>query len=123
MLGRQAAGDAKAPSQSSLRTDLKDLSFLEAPRSGGGTVVTAPASPSPKSELNLDKLPWGTIFGGLIVTIVAVVGGLVVVFGDGLNFETYVRALGDVAVGVGLVAIGRGVTKAGAHISHDPHSR
>ena len=70
-----------------------------------------------------DKLPWTTIFAGIIVVIVAVVGGGVLLFGEGLTFEGYVKMLSDVAVGVGLVAVGRGINKAGAHIGKDAESR
>jgi hypothetical protein len=70
-----------------------------------------------------DKAPWATIFVGIVLVVVAGVGGIVVIAGDGLTFSDYVKALSDLAVGLGLVAIGRGVTKAGAHISQDPESR
>lgn len=72
----------------------------------------------------LDKLPWGTIFGGLIVLIVAVVGGFITAFHDEtLPFEEYVSSLGELAVGVGLVTVGRGVTKAAKHSAADDVSR
>jgi flagellar biosynthesis component FlhA len=72
----------------------------------------------------LDKLPWGTIFGGLIVLIVAVVGGIVAAAYPGtLAFDDYVSSLGELAVGVGLVTVGRGVTKAAKHASGDNVSR
>jgi hypothetical protein len=63
----------------------------------------------------LDKLPWATIFGGLIV-VIAALGGLIALAGEDLTFEQYVGSLTDLAVGVGLVAVGRGITKAGKHI-------
>lgn len=73
---------------------------------------------------NLDKLPWATLLGALIVVIVALVGGIVTIAKPAtLPFKDYVDALSDLAVGVGLVAVGRGVTKAGKHISNDGSSR
>jgi flagellar biosynthesis component FlhA len=71
-----------------------------------------------------DKLPWGTILTAMIVAIVAVVGGIVViVHEETLSFENYVQSLSDLAVGVGLVTVGRGVAKAGKHIGRDDVSR
>lgn len=71
-----------------------------------------------------DKLPWGTLIGGLIVLIVAGIGGAVVLIEPKtLSFGEYVSSLSDLAVGVGLVAVGRGVTKAGKHIAKDDISR
>jgi dipeptide/tripeptide permease len=62
----------------------------------------------------LDKLPWATILGGLIVFVAAVVGAVVVIVGkSSLNFQDYVNALSKLAVGVGLVAVGRGIHKSG----------
>ena len=75
------------------------------------------------SGIAWDKLPWTTIFAGIILILVAVVGGIVVLAGDSLAFEDYVKALSDLAVGVGLVAVGRGINKAGAHIGKDEESR
>lgn len=79
-----------------------------------------PAKPHPRIEGlveiadALDKLPWATIFGGLIVLIAAGVGALVVVVGkSSLNFDSYVDDLSKLAVGVGLVAVGRGIHKQG----------
>jgi type III secretory pathway component EscV len=72
----------------------------------------------------LDKLPWGTILGGIIVVIVAGVGGAVTIIKpETLSFSAYVSSLSDLAVGVGLVTVGRGVTKAGKHIGKDDVSR
>lgn len=74
--------------------------------------------------MELDKLPWGTLIGGAIVIIVAVVGGFITAFhADTLSFKDYVSSLSDLAIGVGLVAVGRGVTKAGKHIGKDEVSR
>jgi hypothetical protein len=70
----------------------------------------------------LDKLPWATIFASVLLMIVAIVGGMVV-FTEALNFDTYAKALSDLAVGLGLVAVGRGITKAGAHVGKDAVSR
>jgi hypothetical protein len=62
----------------------------------------------------LDKLPWVTILAGLIVVIAAVVGGAAVIIGkSSLNFDSYVNDLSKLAIGVGLVAVGRGIHKAG----------
>lgn len=71
-----------------------------------------------------DKLPWGTILGGIIVIIVAVVGGGIAYFEpETLTFKDYVSTLSDLAIGVGLVTVGRGVSKAGKHIAKDNVSR
>jgi type III secretory pathway component EscV len=62
----------------------------------------------------LDKFPWATILGGLIVLIAAVLGGVLVAIGkSSLNFDSYVSDLSKLAVGVGLVAVGRGINKHG----------
>ena len=62
----------------------------------------------------LDKLPWATIFGGLIVLIAAVLGGVLVAIGNSsLNFDSYVDDLSKLAVGIGLVSVGRGIHKQG----------
>jgi hypothetical protein len=62
----------------------------------------------------LDKLPWGTMLGGLIVLIAALVGGVLVAIGkSSLNFDSYVNDLSKLAIGVGLVAVGRGIHKVG----------
>jgi hypothetical protein len=85
-------------------------------------VSTAPTGANQTS--GLDKLPWGTIIGGVIVLIVAVIGGIVtIVEPTTLSFSDYVSSLSDLAVGVGLVAVGRGVTKAGKHVAKDNVSR
>jgi hypothetical protein len=77
-----------------------------------------------KNTSALDKLPWGTILGGLIVLVVAGVGGVITIIEPStLSFSDYVSALADLAVGVGLVTVGRGVTKAGKHIAKDNVSR
>jgi hypothetical protein len=71
-----------------------------------------------------DKLPWGTMLGGLIVLLVAGVGGVIVIgWPETLSFQEYVNALSDLAVGVGLVTVGRGVAKAGKHVAKDDASR
>jgi len=75
-------------------------------------------------ESGLDKLPWATLIGGIIVLIVAVIGGIITIVNpETLSFSDYVSSLSDLAVGVGLVAVGRGVTKAGKHIGKDDVSR
>lgn len=62
----------------------------------------------------LDKMPWATILGGLIVVIAALVGAVIVVIGESsLNFDSYVNDLSKLAIGVGLVAVGRGIHKVG----------
>ncbi|HEX8159705.1 MAG TPA: hypothetical protein VF526_20170 [Solirubrobacteraceae bacterium] len=72
---------------------------------------------------SLDKLPWGTILGGIIVLLVTVLGGGLVLFTNELVWKDYIQSLSDVAVGVGLVAVGRGVTKAGKHVAQDDANR
>jgi hypothetical protein len=77
-----------------------------------------------REVLMKDTLPWATIFAGVVLLIVAGVGGAVVIINPAtLAFDDYVKALSDLAVGVGLVAVGRGITKAGAHIGKDPDNR
>lgn len=62
----------------------------------------------------MEHVPWATISAGLIVVIAAVAGGVVVIVGkSSLNFSDYVDALSKLAVGVGLVAVGRGINKQG----------
>jgi type III secretory pathway component EscV len=62
----------------------------------------------------LDQFPWATILGGLIVLIAAILGGILVALGNSsLNFDSYVNDLSKLAVGVGLVAVGRGIHKQG----------
>lgn len=71
-----------------------------------------------------DKLPWGTLLGGAIVLIVAGVGGAITIIEPStLSFSDYVSSLSDLAIGVGLVTVGRGVTKAGKHVAKDDVSR
>lgn len=71
-----------------------------------------------------DKLPWGTLLGGAIVLIVAGIGGAITIIEPStLSFSDYVSSLSDLAVGVGLVTVGRGVGKAGKHIAKDNVSR
>jgi hypothetical protein len=63
------------------------------------------------------KVPWATVFGGLIVFVAAIVGGVVVIVGSSsLNFAGYIDSLSKLAVGVGLVAVGRGVHSAGKEL-------
>lgn len=57
-----------------------------------------------------DNKPWATIFTGVLIGIVAVVGGLVVVLGDGaLSFEAYIDALKNLAIAAGVLGVGRGI--------------
>jgi hypothetical protein len=70
----------------------------------------------------VDKWPWTTILAGVIVTIVALFGGIAVV-GESLDFQDYASTLSDLAIGVGLVAVGRGINKAGKHISKEDVNR
>lgn len=71
-----------------------------------------------------DKLPWGTILGGLIVLIGAGIGGAITIIEpETLSFSDYVSSLGELAIGVGLVTVGRGAAKAGKHIAKDDVSR
>jgi len=58
------------------------------------------------------------------VLFVAVVGVVLLLRGEaGLSFSDYIKALSDLAIGVGLVAVGRGITKAGKHVAKDDASR
>ncbi len=61
--------------------------------------------------MRLDKLPWATIMLGLLVAIVAVGGLLAMLLGDALSFEEYARVLGEFAIAVGLLGVGRGILK------------
>jgi hypothetical protein len=85
--------------------------------SGSAPVPTAPESTVGRwSKLltALGTVSWATVFGGLIVTIAAVAGGVVVIVGkSSLDFSEYVNDLSKLAVGVGLVAVGRGIHNAG----------
>lgn len=44
-----------------------------------------------------------------LVLIVAIVGGGVVLFGEGLTFEEYLKNLGIFAGGAGVLGVGRGL--------------
>ena len=51
-----------------------------------------------------------TILMAVIVVIVAGVGGAVVIWGDGaLSFAEYVDTLKNLAIGVGVLGVGRGI--------------
>jgi choline-glycine betaine transporter len=70
-----------------------------------------------RKELGMEQLPWATLFAGLLLIIVAVIGGVVVIVEPKtLSFGDYSNDLSKLAVGIGLVAVGRGVTAAGKHI-------
>jgi len=65
----------------------------------------------------MEQLPWATLFAGLLLVIVAVVGGVIVIVEPStLSFGDYSNDLSKLAVGIGLVAVGRGVTAAGKHV-------
>lgn len=52
-----------------------------------------------------------TLVACLIAVIAAIVGGMVVVFGDpgALSFEDYLKAMVGFVAGLGLLGIGRGI--------------
>lgn len=55
-----------------------------------------------------------TLLVAILVTIGAVVGGVVCIANpDTLSFDQYLSALSKFAIGVGLLGIGRGVAAAG----------
>ena len=55
--------------------------------------------------------PWATIGVWALTLLVAIVGGIVVIWGKNgaLDFERYVEVLGAFAVAHGLLGIGRGI--------------
>jgi len=54
--------------------------------------------------------PWATIGVWALTLLVAVVGGAVVIWGDGaLDFKSYAEILGAFGVAHGLLGIGRGI--------------
>lgn len=62
------------------------------------------------SSLLSDERPWMTICVVAIVFIVAVVGGVVVITNpETLSFDQYVTVLTGLAIGSGLLGIGRGI--------------
>lgn len=61
-------------------------------------------------SLLTDEKPWMTICVVFIVVIVAIVGGVVVIVdSSSLSFQEYVTLLTGLAVGSGLLGIGRGI--------------
>lgn len=61
-------------------------------------------------SLLTDEKPWMTICVVFIVFIVAIVGGVVVIVSpDHLSFQEYITLLTGLAVGSGLLGIGRGI--------------
>jgi hypothetical protein len=62
-----------------------------------------------------DRAPWMTIAILVIAIIIVIVGGVAVITGH-LTFETYLNDLEKFSIGVGLVAVGRGIHKSGARI-------
>jgi hypothetical protein len=68
----------------------------------------------------LDQAPWATWFAGAILLIVAGVGAAITIIEPKtLSFAEYSKDLANLAVGVGLVAVGRGVTSAGKQIGKE----
>lgn len=61
-----------------------------------------------------DKFPWMTFLILILALIIVAVGGAVVIMGN-LTFETYLDDLEKFAIGIGLVAVGRGVQKSVIH--------
>lgn len=62
----------------------------------------------------MDTTNIATLMVGIVVIIVAGIGGIVtIVEPTTLNFASYVDALEKLIVGVGLLAVGRGVASAG----------
>lgn len=59
--------------------------------------------------MNWDQFPWATAVMVCLVAIAAIVGGGVVLFGNGLTFQEYLDLLTKFAGAVGLLAIGRGL--------------
>lgn len=59
-----------------------------------------------------DRTPWMTITILIIAVIIVVIGGIAVLLGH-LTFETYLNDLESFAIGVGIVAIGRGIHRGG----------
>lgn len=62
-------------------------------------------------EFNFNEFPWATALTFTVTLIVAVVGGVVVIFGDpgALTFENYIKDLTGLGVANGLLGIGRGI--------------
>jgi hypothetical protein len=65
-----------------------------------------------------DTKPWATLMIGLLVVIVAAVGGAVVLFGDegALSFEAYLSTIKDFAIAVGILGVGRGIVSYGKNV-------
>jgi hypothetical protein len=62
----------------------------------------------------MDATNWATIMVGVVLVIVAGVGGVVtVVEPSTLSFKDYVDALEKVIIGIGILGVGRGVASAG----------
>jgi hypothetical protein len=64
---------------------------------------------------DVPAVPWATIGVWLLTLIAAIVGGVVVIWGDpgALSFEDYIEILGGFAVAHGLLGIGRGINANG----------
>jgi hypothetical protein len=64
---------------------------------------------------DVPAIPWATIGVWLLTLIAAIVGGVVVIWGDpgALSFEDYIKILGGFAVAHGLLGIGRGINANG----------
>lgn len=59
-----------------------------------------------------DTFPWMTFLTVVIALVIVAVGGIVVILGN-LTFDEYLNDLTKFAVGVGLVAVGRGIKQHG----------
>lgn len=59
-----------------------------------------------------DNVPWMTITILVIAIIIVGIGGVAVILNN-LTFEMYLNDLEKFAIGVGVVAVGRGIRKGG----------
>jgi hypothetical protein len=74
--------------------------------------------------MNLDTANAATIMVGIVLVVVAGVGGIVtVVEPDTLSFKDYVDALEKLVVGIGILGVGRGLASAGRPQSDSGRTR
>lgn len=65
-----------------------------------------------------NEFPWTTAIIAVIALIVVVVGGAVVIWGDGaLSYEDYLDNLVKFGVAVGLLGVGRGIRSGAKFLS------
>lgn len=68
------------------------------------------ATPPKKEEQSMNDLPVATYIIAGLTAIVAVVGGIVTITSPGtLSFKEYLDAISGFAIGVGILAVGRGI--------------